>query len=109
MEGGLLAVAIVALAALGSLAVWLRGGGQPVVLRDPTTANRISPAELEEDAQGLPPTAYDNRYTRSRRSPFPSWGGSRWAVRAGEGWDPTYDEIRERERLAPRSATEKDP
>jgi len=98
---GLIIIGVLVLTSVAAFVLWLRGGGQPVVLRD-SDGQVIDPDTLEAgETDDLPATARDNRYTRSPRS-FP-WDG-RWGRLPP---DPDYAAMRERERLTPRLPTDK--
>lgn len=95
-------VTVVAIATIASLIMWLRGNGQPVVLRDPT-GRPMDPSALEPgDAADLPATARDNHYIRT---PRPLW----WPLWRPNGFnmDPRFQATRARERMTDRQPTDK--
>jgi hypothetical protein len=93
-------IGLLVLTSIAALVLWLRGGGQPVVLRD-GAGHMIDPDTLEPgEADDLPVTARENRYIRAPRLWYPgSWGRT--------PPDPDYAAMRERERLTPRLPTDK--
>jgi len=99
---GAIIVAALVVASIAALVLWLRGGGEPVVLRD-GQGHAIDPATLEAgEADDAPITARETRYIRSPRV-FPWYPGRSGSVPP----DPDFAAIRERERLTPRMPTDK--
>ncbi len=99
---GAIIVGVLVIGSIAALVMWLRGGGQPVVLRD-GSGHVIDPGALEAgEARDVPITARDNRYLRTRRIP---WFSGLWSQVPP---DPDYLAMRERERLTPRMPTDKD-
>ncbi len=99
---GLIVIGVLVFASVAALVLWLRGGGQPVVLRD-GAGHVIDPDTLEPgETDDLPVTARDNRYIRAPR--FFPWYTGRWGRVPS---DPDYLAMRERERLTPRMPTDK--
>ena len=101
---GAIVIAVLVVASIAGLVLWIRGSGQPIVLRD-GSGQAMDPDRLEQDEpDDLPITATDNRYLRTPRFLVPGVG--RWGRVAPP--DPDYVAMRERERLTPRMPTEKD-
>ena len=98
----LVMVTVVALATIASLILWLRGNGQPVVLRD-AAGRPMDPDALEEgEADGLPGSARDNHYIRTPRPlSWPFWRPT------GVNTDPRIIATRARERMTDRQPTDK--